>query len=115
MVLTHGHEPNLQVKTIPDVHFLFSGVAEGRGQILRSDVYGTKQAGAQRLQIWVGGSGQLVFSGAKAAYITGELLSLSHLTATLQLTDNHSEYTLGAHTVNHVKYFTCHSFIPKGL
>lgn len=92
-----------------------SGVAEGIGQILRSDVCGTEQAGAQRLQIWVGGSGQLVFSGVKAAYITGELRSLSHLTATLQLTDNCSEYTLGAHTVNHVEYFTGHSFIPREL
>lgn len=55
------------------------------------------------------------FLWAKAAYITGELLSLSPLTATLQLTDNHSEYTLGAHTVNHVEYLTCHSLIPRGL
>lgn len=91
------------------------GFAEGKSQILRSDVCGTEQAGAQKLQIWVGESRQLVFSGAKAAYITGELLSLSHLTTTLQLTDNRSEYTLGAHTMNPVEYFTCHSFIPRGL
>lgn len=68
--------------------------------------------GAQTLHSWVGELGLLVFSGAKVTCLVhgggGVDIPVSSQ-GILHLSDNHS------YSVNPMGYFTCHSFLPRGI